>query len=157
MFVQQEEVPVRNCLVRLLGESRYLLFVLPTGQVWHKTFLGGSRRRSAAQTRPVAPKMPWAPSGYPKNKRLKRHAINLTHPRRVRAWGDGPLRQMDTGQCIPLPSASKGRTHPARPVYRQTKPTEVYPSPALQEVSPRVSRVNIYKRGRVYYRLYRSQ
>ena len=36
--------------------------------------------------------MPRTPSAFPFSGRLRRRAINLTPPKRVKAWGDGPLR-----------------------------------------------------------------
>ena len=36
--------------------------------------------------------MPRTPSAFPFSGRLRRQAINPTPPKRVKAWGDGPLR-----------------------------------------------------------------
>ena len=36
--------------------------------------------------------MPRTPSAFPFSGRLRRRAINPTPPKRVKAWGDGPLR-----------------------------------------------------------------
>ena len=43
-------------------------------------------------TRQAVPKMPRTPSASPFSSRLRRRAINSTPPKRVKAWGDGPLR-----------------------------------------------------------------
>ena len=44
---------------------RYLLHAPPNGQVWHKAFLGESRRRAVAHTRPAFPKNVYGPVGIP--------------------------------------------------------------------------------------------
>ena len=60
---------------------RYLSYVPPTGRVWHKAFLGGSKRRAVARISQAAPKMPRRHS--PKNEHLRRHV-------KVRAWRTAP-------------------------------------------------------------------
>ena len=45
--------------------ARYLLHAPPNMQVWHKAFVGGSRHRAGAHTRPVWPKIHSAPSASP--------------------------------------------------------------------------------------------
>ena len=55
-------------------------------------FLGGSGHRAKAHRCPAVPKMPCAPLAFPFLGCLRHQAINLTPPRRVKAWGDSPLR-----------------------------------------------------------------
>ena len=103
----------------LLGGFRYLSYVQPTGRVWHKAFLCGSRRRAVAQTRPAFLKMPLAPSAFPWKGSPQAPVINLAPPRRVRTWGDGPRRLDDAGQSELRPIATGTRTHPTRSVHRK--------------------------------------
>ena len=106
---------------------RYFLSSVPrTGRVWHKAFFGGSGCRAVASTDPAFLKMPQDRSAFP----YRRHVMNLTPPRRVRAWGNGPLRLENAGQSQPRPTVSRARTHPTRSVYRPTQPSEMYPSRA---------------------------
>ena len=65
---------VWNCQVRLQGRSQYLSFVPPTGRVWNKDSFSWV----------------WAQGPFCIPLKKKRQAINLGHPRRVRAWGYGP-------------------------------------------------------------------
>ena len=55
---------------------------------------------------------------FPKKGHLRRRAMNLATPRRVRASGYGPLRLDDTGQGEPRPTATGTRTHPTRSAHR---------------------------------------
>ena len=55
-------------------------------------FQGGSDHRALAQTRLAIPKISRASSAFPLKVRLRRQVINLTHPERVKASGDGPVR-----------------------------------------------------------------
>ena len=60
--------------------------------MWHKAF---SKVGPVAGPKPNATgssKMPRTPSAFPFSGRLRRRAINPTSPKRVKAWGDGPLR-----------------------------------------------------------------
>ena len=45
----------------------------------------------------------------PKKEHLRCQAINLAPPRRVRAWGDSPLRLKDAGLGASQPTASRTR------------------------------------------------
>ena len=70
----------------------YLLYTSPAYEYGTRPFLGGSGRRATSHTRQAVLKMPRAPSASPFSGYLRRQAINITPPRRVKAWGDGPLR-----------------------------------------------------------------
>ena len=80
----------------------YLLTAPPNGQVWHKAFFGGSGRRAVAQTRPTFPKMPRATSAFP---REGHQVINLTPLKRVKVWGDGPLRLEEINNPTRMPDS----------------------------------------------------
>ena len=106
-------------------ESRYLLYVPPTGRVWHKAIF----RRILVQGR--SPDTPSdSKNAMDSVRRLRHQVINLAIPRRVSAWRDGPLRFEDAGQSAPWLSTSQTKTHPFRTVYRPTRPTDVCPSQA---------------------------
>ena len=60
-----------------MAQGRFLRWVLSQGR---------------SPTREAVPKMPRTPSAFPFSGRLRRRAINPTPPKRVKAWGDGPLR-----------------------------------------------------------------
>ena len=55
-------------------------------------FLAGSGCRAEVHTCLAVPKMPRAPSAFPFLGRFRHQAINLTPLRRVKAWGNDPLR-----------------------------------------------------------------
>ena len=78
---------------RWWSASRYLSYTPPAYERGTRPFLGGSGRRAEAQTRPTIPKMSQAPSVFPFLGRLRRQAINLNPPRRVKAWGTPPWGQ----------------------------------------------------------------
>ena len=71
----------------------YLSFILLTGRVWHKAFLrlfqaqGHSPQGLGILQKYIRPRR-----HFPKEGRLRRQAINLTPPKRVKVWGDSPLR-----------------------------------------------------------------
>ena len=64
----------------------------------------------------------------PKKGRLRRQAINLTTPRRVKAWGDGPLRLEDVSQGTPWP------TDRPPPQPEHTRPDPCLPNTADRSV-----------------------
>ena len=70
------------------------LFILrPTSvRMWHKTVFRVILSQVRSPTRQAVPKMPQTPSAFSFSRRLRRRAINPTPPKRVKAWGDGPLR-----------------------------------------------------------------
>ena len=57
-----------------------------------RPFLRWVLSQGRSPTRQAVPKMPQTPSAFPFSGRLRRRAINPTPPKRVKAWGDGPLR-----------------------------------------------------------------
>ena len=102
MLVQQVEVSIQKLSGSTAGRKSVFV-VRPTNQtsVTQGLFLGRSRRRATAQTRPVALKMPQVLSAFYLKGRPRRLAINLTPRKKVRAWEDGPLRLEDSGQDAP--------------------------------------------------------
>ena len=70
------------------------LFILrPTSvRMWHKAILRWVLSQGRGPTRQAVPKMPRTPSAFPFSGCLRRRAINPTPPKRVKVWGDGPLR-----------------------------------------------------------------
>ena len=82
--------------------------------------------------------MPRAPSAFPFSGRLRRRAINPTPPKRVKAWGDGPLRpevmypvwntpdrtvQHSTTAGRERPTTGHKRAKPERAIYLSLPPT----------------------------------
>ena len=70
----------------------YLSYVPPTYEYGTRPFLRWVLSQGRSPTREAVPKMPRTPSAFPFSGRLRRRAINPTPPKRVEAWGDGPLR-----------------------------------------------------------------
>ena len=71
----------------------YLSAVPPTGWVWHKTFFKVGLGTEPKPRRTQHSQKCLEPCQHsPKKGCLKHQVINLTPPRRVKAWGDGPLR-----------------------------------------------------------------
>ena len=70
----------------------YLSYVPPTYEYGTRPFLRWVLSQGRSPTREAVPKMPRTPSAFPFSGRLRRRAINPTPPKRVKAWGDGPLR-----------------------------------------------------------------
>ena len=71
---------------------RYLSYAPPAYECGTRSFLRRVLSQGRSPTRQAVPKMPRTPSAFPFSGRLRRRAINLTPPKRVKAWGDGPLR-----------------------------------------------------------------
>ena len=69
---------------------RYLSYAPPAYECGTRPFLGGSGRRAEAHTRLAVQKMPRTSSALPFLRRFRRQVINLTPPRRVKAWGTRP-------------------------------------------------------------------
>ena len=67
----------------------YLSYVPPTYEYGTRPFLRWVLSQGRSPTREAVPKMPRTPSAFPFS---GRRAINPTPPKRVKAWGDGPLR-----------------------------------------------------------------
>ena len=57
-----------------------------------RPFLRWVLSQGRSPTWQAIPKMPRTPSAFPFSGSLRRRAINPTPPKRVKAWGDGPLR-----------------------------------------------------------------
>ena len=73
--------------------SGYLLHALPYGQVWHKALFRWVRAQGRSSHAPGISKKYLRPRRHsPYKGRLRRRAINPTSPKRVKAWGEGPLR-----------------------------------------------------------------
>ena len=70
----------------------YLSYVPPTYEYGTRPCLRWVLSQGRSPTRQAVPKMPRTPSAFPFSGRLRRRAINPTPPKRVKAWGDGPLR-----------------------------------------------------------------
>ena len=75
-----------------LTNELYLSYVPPTYEYGTRPFLRWVLSQGRSPTREAVPKMPRTPSAFPFSGRLRRRAINPTPPKRVKAWGDGPLR-----------------------------------------------------------------
>ena len=71
---------------------RYLSYAPPAYEYGTRPFLNWVLSQGRSPTRQAVPKMPRTPSAFPFSGRLRRRAINPTPPKRVKAWGDGPLR-----------------------------------------------------------------
>ena len=67
----------------------YLSYVPPTYEYGTRPFLRWVLSQGRSPTREAVPKMPRTPSAFPFS---GRRAINPTPPKRVKAWGGGPLR-----------------------------------------------------------------
>ena len=107
----------------------YLSSVPSTGRVWHKLFLRWARAQGRSPHAPDIFKNASGPVGIPlKIPRLRRQAINLTPPKRVKAWGNGPLEAR---------GMSSDETHSTRTVQHTTHPTEV--SAIKWKVTPRIN------------------
>ena len=78
----------------------YLLSAPPTRQVWHKPFFWWVQAQGHSPDTPGTSKNAMSPVNIP----LRHQAINLTLPRRVKAWREGPLRFKDASQCAPWPT-----------------------------------------------------
>ena len=71
---------------------RYLSYAPPAYECGTMPFLRWVLSQGRNPTRQAVPKMPRTPSAFPFSGRLRRRAINTTPPKRVKSWGDGPLR-----------------------------------------------------------------
>ena len=76
---------------------RYLMHAPPYWHVWHKAFfLGGSRCRAVAHTRPEFAKMPLAPSAFPLLGVPQAPSNEPNPPRKgVNAWGRSATLQLE--------------------------------------------------------------
>ena len=74
------------------GHCCYLSYTPPAFECGTRTFLRWVLSQGRSPTRQAVPKMPRTPSAFPFSGRLRRRPINPTPPKRVKAWGDGPLR-----------------------------------------------------------------
>ena len=71
--------------------QRYFSSVPPSGRAWHKAFLWWVQTQSRSPDAPGIPKNATGPVSIPlKQGRPRCQAINLTPPRRVKAWGTAP-------------------------------------------------------------------
>ena len=94
--------------------------VPPSGRVWHKALLkvgpgSGPKPRRARQL----PKCLGPRRHSPKKGRLRRQAINLNPPRRVKAWEEGRPPEAR--------GMSSDETHPTRSVLLIPRPAKVWP------------------------------
>ena len=111
---------IQLCSKQLPWEDEVFVIRPTTGQVSHKTFFKvGPGAGPLAYMCLAVPKIPQALLAFPKEGRLKQQAINLTPPKRVKAWGDGPLR--------PEGSPVVRHTQP-EPCHSQTWSAEVQPN-----------------------------
>ena len=69
-----------------------LSYAPPAYECGTRPFLRWVLSHGRSPTRQAVPKMPWTPSAFPFSGRLRRRAINPTPSKRVKAWGDSPLR-----------------------------------------------------------------
>ena len=100
----------------------YFSYVPPSVTVSHGPFLGGSGPICARRLQKSLRLCQHSPKeGY-----LWCQAINLTHPKRVKALEDNSLRLDDAGQGAPRPTATATRTHPTRSVFTQTRLNSVW-------------------------------
>ena len=74
------------------AKSRYLSYAPPAYEYGTRPFLRWVLSQGRSPRRQAVPKMPRTPSAFLFSGRLRRRAINPTPPKRVKAWGDGPLR-----------------------------------------------------------------
>ena len=72
--------------------QRYLSYAQPAYECDTRPFLRWVLSQDRSPTLQAVPKMPRTPSAFPFLGRLRRRAINPTPLKRVKAWGDGPLR-----------------------------------------------------------------
>ena len=94
------DIALNNLMMRLQSCSfrkvhlhcRYLSYAPPAYEYGTRPFLRWVLSQGRSPTRQAVPKMPRTPSAFPFSGRLRRRAINPTPPKRVKAWGDGPLR-----------------------------------------------------------------
>ena len=98
--------------------QRYLSSVQPSGRVWYKVFFrcpgaGPYPRRARQLQKYLGPRR-----HSPKNGCLRRQAINLIPPRRVKAWG---------GQFPEARGLSRDETHPTRSVPLIPRPAKMWP------------------------------
>ena len=85
---------------------RYLLTSPPNGQVWHKAFFTVGAGAGLEPTRVWQSQKCLRPRRHsPKEGRLRRLAINLTPPKRVKDWGDGPLRLEEINHLTRMPDS----------------------------------------------------
>ena len=84
---------MQDSSLKSFAKSVPLFILRPTSvRIWHKAVfkvgpIAGPKPNAAGSS-----KMPRTPSAFPFSGRLRRRAINLTPQKRVKAWGDGPLR-----------------------------------------------------------------
>ena len=81
-----------SSLMSFARSALYLSYVPPTYEYGTRPCLRLVLSQGRSPTRQAIPKMPRTPSAFPFSGRLRRRAINPTPPKRVKAWGDGPLR-----------------------------------------------------------------
>ena len=101
-------------------------------------FLGGSGRRAETHTRPAVPKMPHVPLAFPFLGRLRRQAINLTPPKRVKAWRDGPLKPEVSPVLSHIRPNRSAPTRPAKMWPRHRRESR-YGKPSFAPVDSDVS------------------
>ena len=70
----------------------YLSYVPPTYEYGTRPCLRWVLSEGRSPTRYAVPKMPRTQSAFPFSGHLRRRVINPTPPKRVKAWGKGPLR-----------------------------------------------------------------
>ena len=91
--LSQGRSPTREAVPKMRTPwGLYLSYVPPTYEYGTRPFLRWVLSQGRSPTREAVPKMPRTPSAFPFSGRLRRRAINPTPPKRVKAWGDGPLR-----------------------------------------------------------------
>ena len=86
--------------------KRDLLTAPPNGQVWHKVFFKVGPGSEPELTRARRLQKCLGPRRHsPKEGHLRRPAINLTPPKRVKVWGDGSLKLEEINHPTRMPDS----------------------------------------------------
>ena len=95
------KVSTRQSLIK-----RYLLTLPPNRQVWHKSFFKVGPGAGSELTRARRLQKCHGPRRHsPKEGRLRRQAINLAPPMRVKDWEDSPLRLEEINHPTRMPDS----------------------------------------------------
>ena len=84
--LSQGRSPKRQAVPKM-PQCRFLSYAPPAYECGTRWVLS----QGGSPTQKAVPKLSRTPSAFPFSGRLRRRAINPTPPKRVKAWGDGPL------------------------------------------------------------------